>query len=139
MKMTKSQHVMANRIVNTKKKKRAFTFLEILIAAMLLSIAVVGVLATFLSVRGMINRSQKRLISLNVATYTLSRLSKDVNAVSGVVGTDRLAVGNTDSGTQTLHYPSYTFDWDYTVSAAPGGYNYKIVEFTVEYPEDQGN
>ena len=113
--------------------KKSLTFLEILISALILATALGGILASFVSVRRAILRSNKRLAAFNIDRGVLEDLYKEVR--EDTWNTGRLSPNHTESGSIQLPPENISYDWNYGVSSLSGK-EYRKVTVTVTFPQD---
>lgn len=70
------------RLKNIFQLKKAVSFVEVIVATLILTTALAGVLASFVSVRAYVAHSNKRLVSMNVGRSVLARLGGCVTEAS---------------------------------------------------------
>lgn len=124
----------AEMITVTTDKKKSFSFMEIVMAALILALAVAGIISTFITARGMIKRSETRLGALNVARSKISGLYSEVNASSWCCVTSGLS--GSYSGITNQSFPPRQYNWSYEVqppAVTCGEEPYRIVNFTVNF------
>ena len=113
--------------------KKSLTFLEILVSALLVATALVGILASFVSVRRVILRSNKRLAAFNIARGVLEDLCREVR--EDTWNTGRLSNNHSEQGQIILPPENISYNWDYTVSSVDG-HDYREVTVNVSFPQD---
>ena len=113
--------------------KKSLTFLEILVSALLVAIALAGILASFVSVRKAVLRGDKRLAAFNIARGILEDLYKEVR--EDTWNTGRLSDGHTESGKISLPPENITYKWGYRVNSRKS-HDYRRVEVWVRFPQD---
>lgn len=125
--------------------KRGFTLIEVIISALILSIAVAGVLYVFSIEKGVVARMGRQVIALEEARKPLESLKNEVGADQwpGTSDADALFAG---TGTYTHNFtvnhsqlfnPSgrYVVE-DIDLDSPPDGYpDYKRVTVTVDWDE----
>ncbi|RKY44884.1 MAG: hypothetical protein DRP80_00815 [Candidatus Omnitrophota bacterium] len=121
-------------LTNLEMSKKSLTFLEILVSALILATALGGVLASFVSVRKAVLRSDKRLAAFNIARGILEDLYKEVREDTWDTG--RLNPGYTENGTIQLPPENITYNWDYAVNPVGGRDYYRQVIVNVRFPQD---
>jgi len=112
--------------------RKGVTLTEVIVGAVILSVAFGGLLATFVAVRKYVNRANKRLIAVNLVTHQLESLYRAVSA-------DTWDSGVLQTGSTNLN--SYTIDGlVYQDAAAPNSYSvatvgdHRQVSVTINYP-----
>ena len=112
--------------------RKGVTLTEVIVGAVILSIAFGGLLATFVAVRKYVNRANKRLIVVNLVTNQFDNLYREVRG-------DTWDSGALQPGSTNLN--SYTIDGlVYQDAGAPNSYsvatvgNYRQVSVTINYP-----
>jgi hypothetical protein len=115
-------------------KKKAVTLTEIVVATIILASTFAGVFASFLSVRKLIARSEKRLTGTSFVRYFMNNFMTDVNGVNWLAGTGNLASGASASyPTQTVGGTPYNCQF---LTSAVGANQYRRVDITVTYPDE---
>lgn len=117
--------------------KKGFSLIEVLIGALIIAIALGGLLSVFVGSRKYIHQSQKRLSALNLGRDILDQLRGTVRASDWNAATP-LAVGSHTYGkTPKLEKVDYTIT--YEVSNAPAINNFssgnRKVKVKIQYPQ----
>ncbi len=111
--------------MNVRNNQHGFSMVEAMVAALILSIGVVGVFAAMSSQKAPVAQSDQRVLAALAAKQFLEGLRSKVNAVDYQANTGVLSIGP--------HGPTvvgiYTFN--YTVTAAG---NARKVDLTVTFP-----
>ncbi len=109
--------------------RKGVTLTEVIVGAVILSVAFGGLLATFVAVRKYVNRANKRLIAVNLATHQFDNLYRAVSADTWDSGD--LQTGSTNLDSYTIDGQSYAGN-SYSVSATAG--DHRQVSVTINYP-----
>ena len=116
-------------------RRKSFSLLELLVAAIILVITLAGLLSTFVAARRAVVRSSRRVATFNIARRTLENLYQAVDASTWDSGA--LSVGN-DVGSGSLSLPpeNIVYSWSYdVVDLTAGGHDYRQVDLTITYPD----
>lgn len=122
-----------------KKRNKAFSFVEVVVAAVVVNIAVMGCFGAFFYAKAKVQATKRQLMALNYAQAEMERLlslrDSDTDLNNGNHNTNTLPTGaaagelrDTWSGTRT-----------YRVQNGPNDYGpsqrYKIITVTVDWTE----
>ncbi len=113
--------------------KNTFILTEVLIGAFLLATTFAVVLAIFVSARGYVLHSQKRIIAANLLRSLYNELYYKIRADNWSDTSGDFSLGVHNLGSVTIENISY--NQSYTVSRVSGR-EYKQISITVTYPED---
>jgi len=126
-------------MLNIAGTKKSLSFLEILVSALILALSLTALLATFVSVRKSIARSNERLGAFNLARQKLESLYHNVNASIWNQTGNGLSSGFSEASTVSNLYPNITYSINYTVSDVPinttDNFDYRKVTLNVTLPE----
>ena len=119
-------------------KKKSLSFMEIIVSAVILSMSIVALLGTFVSVRKIMARSNRRLAAVNVARDVLNRLWLEVREDTWNLSSNGLypATNHSTSYNNTqIGESQYTATYDVSniTSATSGAQAYRKVKVTVNY------
>ena len=113
-------------------QKKALTFLEILLSAFLIAVTLMGILATFTTVRTFIERSDRRLVAFNVIRAIYDQFYSQVRADTW----DDVGNPLTDSISTTGNMVIGSIQYDYTAQATDlGTGGLRSVLLTIDYPD----
>lgn len=113
-------------------KKKAATLVEIVVATIILASVFAGVLASFMAVRGVIARANRRLTGVNITRTTFNNLYPHVNAISWNA-VDLANANVISSPTIVVDGVPYT----YTKTTNSVGVNqYRQVNVSINYPDN---
>jgi prepilin-type N-terminal cleavage/methylation domain-containing protein len=100
---------------------QGFTLTEIIVALLILSLVIGGVMASFVSTQRLISRSNRRLMATNYARQALELLRDGVNAVDWIDpnGTDKLDLKDWTNcvGVNTANLAAFGGACEYRVQA----------------------
>lgn len=113
-----------------KLNRRGFSIVEAMVAAVILSISVVGVFATMSSQKAPAAEADKRVLVAQAAKQFLEELRSKVNAVDYENNTGPLAVGPGSTPLAHGPYPCGVYSCSYIVT--PVG-NARKVDLTITY------
>ena len=113
------------------KHRKALTFLEILLSALLLATSLATLLASFVSVRRLIERSDRRIAAYNVARSIYDRIYFNVAADTWDQAGNPLTNGVITAGNVVVGPIQY----DYSFQSADMAGTLRAVTLTVTFPD----
>ncbi len=123
--------------------KKSATLVELLVAAVIISLVLAAVLATFLTVKAYVYRANKRTVSTNLSRSNAYPLAKSVSAdwddaahelSTGTKSIQSYSIDNTDYG-DAANPNQYQVDATTRTDSGGNVLDYREVDITINYPE----
>ncbi|MFH0839040.1 MAG: hypothetical protein V1893_02520 [Candidatus Omnitrophota bacterium] len=122
-----------------RKKKSAFSFVEVLIAAIIVNIVVIGCFGTFLAAKSKVNVTKRRLMALNYAQEKIEELVSlsfdDASLAVDDYNTNTLPNSELKDGFGGTR--TYAVAWGPDDYSTGSGERYKIITVTITWTEPQ--
>jgi len=113
--------------------KKSATLVELLVAAVIVSLVLAAILATFLTVKAYIYRANKRTVATNLSRSNSYSLGKSVSA-NWDDSTHPLSTGTESIDSYSIDGIDYGPNNEYTVEDEPA-FDYRKISITINYPE----
>jgi len=109
--------------------RKAITFVEIIVSAVILATAIAGIMATFISTRRIVTKGTERVAAANLIRERLDSLAQEVRADTWDDAAGALRNGASDSAIQNVDGVDYTVSY----TASDPGAEYRRVTVTIDF------
>jgi Tfp pilus assembly protein PilV len=124
-----------------KRRNKAFSFVEVVVAAVVVNIAVMGCFGAFFYAKAKVQATKRQLMALNYAQAEMERLLSLRNSDSDLDSTTTHLTNTLPTGTGAASELRDTWSGTrtYTITMGPNDYGasqrYKIITVTVDWTE----